>query len=287
MSEDLVELSAAFSRSMRRLRADFFASPAEIQRAETMARLAAAPFRGALAEAEPRSLEGPGERAAFWINIYNACVSLSLVELGIRENILLRADFFIRTVIELGGFGFSLDAIENGILRGNRRPRAWPLRPFGSGDPRRALCLAGPERRLCFALNKGAVSSPSLRVFSAVRLEAELDEAERDFAAGHFVPDAAAKRLRCSRIYAWARKDIGAFWLGESAYRGWKTRYEDFVWRASGEASSEASSEGAGQGPSETPPEERGAGFAGAATGRGAPSGVAGGGHSGAPEEGP
>ncbi|HUW40266.1 MAG TPA: DUF547 domain-containing protein [Rectinemataceae bacterium] len=269
MSEDLVELSAAFSRSMLKLRESFFSSSGEIARAETMARLAAAPFRGALAEAEPRSLEGPGERAAFWINLYNACVSLSLVELGIRENILLRADFFIRTVIELGGFGFSLDAIENGVLRGNRRPRAWPLRPFGSGDPRRALCLAGPDRRLCFALNKGAASSPAVRIFSAAALDEELEAAERDFAARHFTADAAARRLSCSRIFAWARQDIGAFWLGGPAYRGWKTRYEDFDWRAA-------------------PGGDDARGHSAAAPGRRrAPEGAAAGRRSGAPEEGP
>jgi len=232
MSEDLVDLSAAFSRTMKRLRAELLGSAEDGERSGDGARLAAASFRGDLAAARIHDLQSTERRTAFWINIYNACASLSLVELGIRGTILLRADFFIRTAIEVGGLGFSLDAIEHGVLRGNRHPRAWPLRPFGRTDPRRELALPAPDPRLSFALNKGAASSPALRIFAAGDLEDELNDAELAFALKHFHADPERRAILCSRLYDWSRTDIGERWLGDPAYRGWKVSHEVFDWRA-------------------------------------------------------
>ncbi|HTX71221.1 MAG TPA: DUF547 domain-containing protein [Rectinemataceae bacterium] len=233
MAHDLAGLSAAFSHAMQKLRAEHFAGSVEADREESHARLAAAPFRGELVAARVDTLETIEQRRAFWMNIYNACVSLSIVELGLRGSILLRAEFYIRTAIEIGGLGFSLDAIENGVLRANRRPRAWPLRPFGRSDPRLAHCLPQPEPRLCFALNKGVASSPSLRVFEPRTIGRELEAAEAEFSAVHFIADSGERRICCSRLYGWARRDMDGRWLDDPAYRGWKVSYEPFDWRVS------------------------------------------------------
>lgn len=232
MNGNMVEFSADFSRTMKGLRARFLAAPQEVGRGTDRALLAAAPFRGALADARVGDIDSRDGLAAFWINLYNACASLSMVELGIRGSILFRADFFIRTVVRVGGLTFSLDAIEHGVLRGNRSPRAWPLHPFRRADPRRELSLPVPDPRLAFALNKGAASSPVLQLFGLGDLDDELGQAELRFALGHFQADPERRSIHCSRLYAWSRADLGERWLGDPMYRGWKISYETFDWKA-------------------------------------------------------
>ena len=67
----------------------------------------------------------------------------------------------------IGGLVYSLNDIENGLLRGNR-VSAVPLTsvPFpDQNDPRKNLML-NCDPRIHFALNCGAVSCPPIAVYS-------------------------------------------------------------------------------------------------------------------------
>src|SRR5437763_8929268 len=96
----------------------------------------------ALASTRLDGLADRRDRLAFWINVYNALVLHGIVRLGIRRSVRRTWNFFGRVSYRVGGHVFSLDDVEHGVLRDNRR-RPWPpLRPFGAGDARRALAVS-------------------------------------------------------------------------------------------------------------------------------------------------
>jgi hypothetical protein len=78
----------------------------------------------------------------FWINLYNALVMHASVVLGHPTDKETRAAFFSGTSggkYRLGGFDFSLDDIEHGVLRGSPQGDS---RSFQDGDPRQFLAVA-------------------------------------------------------------------------------------------------------------------------------------------------
>jgi len=162
----------------------------------------------ALGGARLDALAGRGERLAFWINVYNALVLHGIVRLGVRSSVRRTWNFFGRVCYRVGGPVFSLDDVEHGVLRDNRR-RPWPpLRPFGVGDPRRALAVAPPDPRFHFAITCGAASCPPVGVYTAAAIDSQLDLATRNFVNQEIV--LAGGRLACSRLFKWYRRDFEA-----------------------------------------------------------------------------
>ncbi len=127
-------------------------------------------------------------RLAFFINVYNALVIHGTVEKGRPRNMLTKFMFFKNTAYNIGGQIYSLNEMENGILRANRCVVRFALElrsdktkckflysrsmgtffltPFSSDDPRLALALEKPEPRIHFALNCGAKSCPPIKTYS-------------------------------------------------------------------------------------------------------------------------
>jgi hypothetical protein len=178
-------------------------------------RLAASPeFAAAVAAARALggarlgTLAGRSARLAFWINVYNALVLHGIVALGVRESVRRGWNFFGRARYAVGGFVLSLDDIEHGVLRGNRRRPLPPLRPFGRRDPRLALAVAPPDPRYHFAISCGAASCPPVGVYRAAALEAQLDLATRGFV--NQAVTLVDGRLACSRLFRWYRSDFEA-----------------------------------------------------------------------------
>lgn len=82
------------------------------------------------------------EKLALFLNIYNALVIHAIAEL--RRNpsgALDRRSFFGDVQYVIGGQVFSLSAIENGLLRANRRAPYNLTKPFKSKDPRLQVIL--------------------------------------------------------------------------------------------------------------------------------------------------
>jgi hypothetical protein len=156
-------------------------------------------------------------RLAFWLNVYNALALHGIVRLGVRTSVLRTWNFFGRVSYRVGGMLFSLDDIEHGVLRGNRRRKLPPLRPFGTGDPRLRLALAPPDPRYHCAITCGAASCPPVGVYRADAVDAQLELAARSFVNQEVA--LAGPRVRCSRIFKWYRDDfeeaggLGAFLL--------------------------------------------------------------------------
>ncbi len=162
----------------------------------------------ALGGARLDALDARAARLAFWINVYNALVLHAIVRLGVRVSVRRVWNFFGRASYRVGGLVLSLDDVEHGVLRDNRRRKLPPLRPFGAGDPRRALAVSPPDPRYHFAVTCGASSCPPVAVYRAATLDAQLDLATRGFVNQETV--LADGRLTCSRIFKWYRGDFEA-----------------------------------------------------------------------------
>ena len=110
--------------------------------------LAASPDHGRLGEAlaglaefDPRRMRIPAQ-LAFWLNVYNAAVVRDLLEFDGGE-------LFARPRLRIAGHAWSLDDIEQGMLRGSLRKR----------DPRLALAPVTFDERAYFALYRACRSS--------------------------------------------------------------------------------------------------------------------------------
>ena len=75
--------------------------------------------------------------------------------------------FFNVVSYVIGGHVFSLNEIENGILRSNRKPIGSLRKPFSRNDPRLSIALEKPEPRVHFALVCGAKSCPPIKTYSS------------------------------------------------------------------------------------------------------------------------
>ena len=162
----------------------------------------------ALGGARLAALTDRGGRLAFWINVYNALVLHGIVRLGVRRSVRRAWNFFGRARYRIDGLVFSLDDIEHGLLRDNRRRKLPPLRPFGAADPRQKLAVTPPDPRYHFAISCGAASCPPVGVYRASAVEAQLDLAARSFVNQEIV--FTDGRLACSRIFKWYRQDFEA-----------------------------------------------------------------------------
>ena len=163
-----------------------------------------------LARLDLARLRTRAERLAFWINLYNVIVVHAVIELGIRDSIKEVWGFFRRVRYQVGGFFFSPDDIEHGILRGNRRPPNALARPFAADDPRLRHVVHPLDPRLHFTLVCASSSCPPIAVYTAEELEAQLTIAAETFLnAGGAVVDRTREQVSLSRIFHWYAADFG------------------------------------------------------------------------------
>ena len=102
------------------------------------------------------------EQLAFWINVYNALVIHATVVNGKPKGMFERMKFFNGPSYAIGGHSYTMNQIEHGILRGNRRaPGSFSL-PFSDDDPRLSFRLEQLDPRIHAALNCGAKSCPPI-----------------------------------------------------------------------------------------------------------------------------
>jgi hypothetical protein len=156
------------------------------------------------------SLKDRKQRLAFWINIYNAAVIHGVIELGLTRSVREVFKFFDRVTYTIGRLRFSLNDMEHGILRGNRRPPYGWFRPFGEKDPRNKFIVSPMDPRIHFALVCGARSCPPISFYEAGQVEDQLQLAAMSFinsAQVRLFPK--EKALLISRIFKWYKSDFG------------------------------------------------------------------------------
>ncbi|MBI1733552.1 MAG: DUF547 domain-containing protein [Candidatus Rokubacteria bacterium] len=166
----------------------------------------AARWAACLRSVDPFGIERREHRLAFWINVYNALARHGLAALAVRRTVWEVWNFFGRVRYRVGGYTFSLDDIEHGVLRGNRARRLPPWPAFRRGDRRAVLAVVPPDPRIHFALNCGARSCPPLAVYRAEQVDRQLDLATRSFLAQEVALE--GDRIVCSKLLKWYRADF-------------------------------------------------------------------------------
>lgn len=163
-------------------------------------------WAGCLRGVDPFGLDRREHRLAFWINVYNALARHGLAALPVRRTVWEVWNFFGRVSYRVGGFTFSLDDIEHGVLRGNRARRLPPWPAFRRGDRRGSLAIVPPDPRIHFALNCGARSCPPVAVYRADQIDRQLDLATRSFLTQEVAPE--GDRIVCSKLLEWYTADF-------------------------------------------------------------------------------
>ncbi|XP_026767433.1 uncharacterized protein zgc:152951 isoform X1 [Pangasianodon hypophthalmus] len=151
------------------------------------------------------------ERLAFFINVYNALVIHGYLRLGFPKNMWQRYRFFNYVSYLIGGEVFTLQDIENGVLRGNRKGIAQLLKPFSKNDPRLQVALPEAEPLIHFALNCGAKGCPPIRAYTPKDIGSQLRTAAEAFleADDGCIVDSMKREVKLSQIFKWYKADFG------------------------------------------------------------------------------
>ncbi|XP_028249818.1 uncharacterized protein LOC114426538 isoform X1 [Parambassis ranga] len=151
------------------------------------------------------------EKLAFFINIYNALVIHGYLRLGAPTNMWQRYRFFNYVSYLIGGEVFTLQDIENGVLRGNRKGVAQLRRPFSKTDPRLQMALPDAEPLIHFALNCGAKGCPPIKTYTPQDIDTQLRTAAEAFLENDdgCVIDSGKREVRLSQIFKWYKADFG------------------------------------------------------------------------------
>jgi hypothetical protein len=133
----------------------------------------------------------------------------AVVGLDVKRSVREVRGFFRRVAYRVGGHVVTADDVEHGILRDNARHGLLRRRPFGLGDPRRALAVRPADPRIHFAITCGAQSCPPIGVYRASAIETQLELAARNFLNQEVAVDARGC-VTCSRILRWYAEDFAA-----------------------------------------------------------------------------
>ncbi|XP_042406428.1 uncharacterized protein LOC121996501 isoform X3 [Zingiber officinale] len=125
------------------------------------------------------------QKLAFWINIYNSCMMNAFLEQGIPTRPEMVVALMPKAVINVGGHLLSAMTIEHFILRLPYHIKNAKVSTKGPKNEstiiRGVFGLEWPEPLVTFALSCGSWSSPAVRVYTAARVEKELETAKMDY----------------------------------------------------------------------------------------------------------
>ncbi|MDP3277006.1 MAG: DUF547 domain-containing protein [Deltaproteobacteria bacterium] len=148
-------------------------------------------------------------RIAFWINVYNALTRHGLLKRGARGSLLMQLGFFSSAAYQVGPHSYTLDEIEHGVLRRNRRKPLALFRCFSRDDPRLNAAPTSLDPRIHFALNCGARSCPPIRSYETDPLDAQLTLATQSYLASELSIERHGKIVRAPLLCRLYRKDFG------------------------------------------------------------------------------
>lgn len=171
------------------------------------------------------------EKKAFWVNIYHGLVRYLLIKYQVRRSVLYHPSFFRHRAIRISGFSWSLDQIEHGILRQNRRAYLRLRRVFSDQDIRNTFTVKLFDPRIHFILDCGAASCPVALCYSADTIDKELEQAERSFLASNLEIDHVNKRVTASKIFKWYRHDFSGRYIAHHIRSTYKVHYKRYDWR--------------------------------------------------------
>ncbi|RDD47850.1 Glutaredoxin-1 [Trichoplax sp. H2] len=149
------------------------------------------------------------EKLAFFINIYNALIVHANITVGPPVTVWQRYRYFNTVSYKIGGYNYTLNEIENGLLRGNRKAVGSFRKPFSKDDPRLPIALTELDSRVHFALVCGARSCPPVKTYSSKEIYEQLQSAGEAFLEGDEALQIGEKEVKVSEIFKWYRVDFG------------------------------------------------------------------------------
>ena len=156
-------------------------------------------------------LYNDAEKKAFWINIYNVLIIHGVIEFDIQGSVFEIPNFFGRIGYTIGGFFFTLDDIEHGILRQNRSHPLFPFKPFSVADQRSNLTVASFDYRIHFALFCTSSSCAPIEFYDATLIDRQLDTATKSFINREGIKiDRQSNTLWISSLFQRYREDFGS-----------------------------------------------------------------------------
>ncbi|KAI4314947.1 hypothetical protein L6164_027804 [Bauhinia variegata] len=123
------------------------------------------------------------EKLAFWINTYNSCMMNAYLEHGIPETPEMVVALMQKATIIVGGHLLNAITIEHFILRLPHHLK-FTCPKVAKNDEMKARSIFGlewSEPLVTFALSCGSWSSPAVRVYTASKVDEELEAAKRDY----------------------------------------------------------------------------------------------------------
>ncbi|MEZ6187738.1 MAG: DUF547 domain-containing protein [Planctomycetota bacterium] len=156
-------------------------------------------------------LPSDAERIAFWLNVYNVLAIHGVIARGITRSVMQIPTFFATTAYRVGDQRFTLDEVENGVLRRNQAGPKGGL-PFAPDDPRLAWSPSAVDPRIHMALVCASASCPPVAFFSPEGLDSELARATQGFLDAEVrVTPAAVELPLVFRYYPADFGDVRAF----------------------------------------------------------------------------
>ncbi len=162
---------------------------------------------------DPADLLTQEEKLSFWINLYNLLTIDAVLHFNVQRSVTEGwfgvISFFRRAAYLIGGYRYSLEDIEHGILRSNRGMPFFPGKQFAADDPRLAFAVDTFDARIHFALNCASRSCPPIAYYTTEGINKQLDIAAANFIQGEITLDKSGVMLKVSRIFKWYIKDFG------------------------------------------------------------------------------
>jgi hypothetical protein len=169
-----------------------------------------APLVGRLHGTDPTALAGDAARTAFWVNLYNALLLHATSLRPLRLHLALQPGLFRTVAYRVGSHDYTLDVIEHGLLRRNRRPPHRRAPVLDAGDERLRAAPAGLDPRVHFALNCGARSCPPIRSYEAGQVDDQLRIATTSYLTSEVSVDRGRGRVRLPGLMRLYREDFGS-----------------------------------------------------------------------------
>lgn len=162
---------------------------------------------------DPANLVTHEDKLAFWINLYNLLMIDAVLQYNVQKSVTEVwfgvFSFFRRAAYMIGGYRFSLEDIEHGILRANLGIPFFPGKHFGRDDPRLKYSTRILDARIHFALNCASRSCPPIAYYTSMEINKQLDLAAANFITGDTYIDESGNVLWISRIFKWYMRDFG------------------------------------------------------------------------------
>lgn len=147
-------------------------------------------------------------KIAFWVNVYNSFIQISLTENPKEYED--RGAYFKKERVKIAGEILSFDDIEHDILRRSRIKLSWGyLRKYFRPKWERKLRVKNIDWRIHFALNCGAKSCPPVAKFTAEGLDKEFDFMTTEYLKEQTTYNKDTRTAKSVSLFSWFRADFG------------------------------------------------------------------------------